>query len=182
MVVINSKTKRTLAEILTSKKQFIQEPKYNLNPLKIKIGSTVNFEGINLNVKNITCHINYVDYHLNEFNVNFKLRLIQNPNTYGHKIQLLFLFDQKIYEKKLHHFLISSDKFFITHSDDKVKLEEPKIYWKTNIINQNCWEFNRMTEGADGEEIRDEMVIEFSKNIFSFFRGVKFNLNKIIVS
>lgn len=214
---------RTLFEILTGRNKADMRPlelQYH-NPLGAKVGCTMSFEhepdiaGINFVIEKISVYETkirsksffHTDYHLKGISLDHdapvrnRLRLIPDQNVendLGHRIQLLYLYDETDYSDDIHDRVLADPKgeLDITQDDDGNPLEEARRYWRVEDYldpyfarltelkdtdgdgdvekeelehsDVEYWEYHRDTTNAEGQEYREFLTVEMDKETGKF--------------
>lgn len=206
---------RTLFEILSGRNQRDMRPlelQYH-NPLDAKVGCTVSFDsepgisGINFVIDEISVYETrignkrffHTDYHLkgisldHDVPIRMRLRLIKDENVFdqlGHRLQLLYLYDEMSYDESFHHDVLGNHKgeLEVHHADDGTELEEPRMYWRVEDVvepykarqtllrdldgdgsieddelehrSTTYWDYHRDTEDENQQSVREFLTIE----------------------
>lgn len=202
---------KTLWEILTQTPKPPAEVKFH-NPLQAKVGCTVCFAhepdiaGVNFVIEKISAYKTKVgrdfyphtDYHLKGISldkdrpIRSRLRLIPDdgvPNKLGHKVQLLYLYDEMEYDEVFHKNVLGKSTFEVNQDDEGNQLDEARIYWRfdegivdpytaeitvlqdtdnSGVVEENelgrynCtyWDYARNTEYEPGNEITEYLTVE----------------------
>lgn len=189
---------RNLFEIITGRNKRDMRPlelQYH-NPLEAKVGSTVSFShepsisGINFVIEAISVYKTkirsksffHTDYHLkgvsldHDAPVRLRLRLIPDENVeneLGHRVQLLYLYQEMGYDKSLHTEVLAdpSGELQVNHDDDGKELEVARKYWRVEDVIDPYRANVTLLKDADGDgTIEDEELERRKVTYWDFHR------------
>lgn len=192
---------RTLYEILTGQNRKDMRPlelQYH-NPLAARVGGTVSFDhepsitNINFVIEGITVYktvirkksFYHTDYELKGISldhsnpVRLRMRLIPDENIanqIGHRVQILYLYDQMEYNEGFHKNTLGdpSGEIRINQDDEGNELQEPRKYWRIEDVIDPYEARVTVLRDTDGDgTIEDEELEHFDVTYWDYHRNTE---------